>query len=116
MVLESAAKLFAGGKGKVPDVCHFVVKSTFGWIHAVARQLWYSTLPDPQSEQLSLVCWLHDLVSLTLSPQQLYRENVLPSAATCFNELLLPSFPSYEDLRHKLLTAISEGAGHFGLA
>lgn len=47
---------------------------------------------------------------------QLYRENVLPSAATCFNELLLPSFPSYEDLRHKLLTAISEGAGHFGLA
>ncbi|KAJ9092936.1 hypothetical protein QFC21_006648 [Naganishia friedmannii] len=45
---------------------------------------------------------------------KLYRHDVLPSSATCFNELLLPSYSSYEELRAKLLTAITEGAGYFG--
>ncbi|GHJ84973.1 hypothetical protein NliqN6_1375 [Naganishia liquefaciens] len=47
---------------------------------------------------------------------KLYRTDVLPSAATCFNELLLPSYSSYEDLRAKLLTAVTEGAEGFGKA
>ncbi|KAJ9117613.1 hypothetical protein QFC22_004463 [Naganishia vaughanmartiniae] len=46
---------------------------------------------------------------------KLYRHDVLPSSATCFNELLLPSYSSYEELRAKLLTAITETAG-FGRA
>ena len=52
----------------------------------------------------------------TETSSQLYRTDVLPSAATCFNELLLPSYSSYEDLRAKLLTAVTEGAEGFGKA
>ncbi|RHY70701.1 hypothetical protein DYB30_013128, partial [Aphanomyces astaci] len=35
----------------------------------------------------------------------------LPSAATCFNTLKLPTYSSYKVLREKLLTAITSGAG-----
>ncbi|KAI8912022.1 hypothetical protein DFJ77DRAFT_86217 [Powellomyces hirtus] len=38
----------------------------------------------------------------------------LPSAHTCFNQLDLPLYESYEQLRSSLLVAISEGATGFG--
>ena len=38
----------------------------------------------------------------------------LPTAATCFNLLLLPDYASEEKLQKKLLTAIRECSG-FGL-
>ncbi|KAJ3019634.1 hypothetical protein HKX48_001941 [Thoreauomyces humboldtii] len=38
----------------------------------------------------------------------------LPSAHTCFNQLDLPLYESYEQLRERLLIAISEGATGFG--
>ncbi|KAJ3152974.1 hypothetical protein HDU86_005429 [Geranomyces michiganensis] len=38
----------------------------------------------------------------------------LPSAHTCFNQLDLPLYESYEQLRSSLLIAISEGATGFG--
>jgi E3 ubiquitin-protein ligase HUWE1 len=38
----------------------------------------------------------------------------LPSAHTCFNQLDLPEYESYEVLREQLLTAIEQGTGYFG--
>ncbi|KAI9202105.1 E3 ubiquitin-protein ligase/Putative upstream regulatory element binding protein [Polychytrium aggregatum] len=40
----------------------------------------------------------------------------LPSAHTCFNQIDLPQYESYEQLRSSLLTAISECGTGFGLA
>uniref|UniRef100_A0A3Q1KBD0 E3 ubiquitin-protein ligase HUWE1 n=1 Tax=Anabas testudineus TaxID=64144 RepID=A0A3Q1KBD0_ANATE len=40
----------------------------------------------------------------------------LPSAHTCFNQLDLPAYESYEKLRHMLLLAIQECSEGFGLA
>ncbi|TPX56315.1 hypothetical protein SpCBS45565_g08434 [Spizellomyces sp. 'palustris'] len=40
----------------------------------------------------------------------------LPSAHTCFNQLDLPQYESYEQLRSNLLLAISEGGTGFGFA
>lgn len=40
----------------------------------------------------------------------------LPSSHTCFNQLNLPSYNSYETLRGSLLIAINEGHEGFGLA
>jgi len=42
--------------------------------------------------------------------------NRLPCAHTCFNQLDLPVYESYEKLRKFLLIAISEGSEGFGLA
>ncbi len=39
----------------------------------------------------------------------------LPSAHTCFNQLDLPAYESYEELRAMILKAINEGATGFGL-
>jgi len=39
----------------------------------------------------------------------------LPTAHTCFNQLDLPVYANQEDLRQKLLFAIKEGSGGFGL-
>jgi E3 ubiquitin-protein ligase HUWE1 len=38
----------------------------------------------------------------------------LPTAHTCFNQLDLPEYESYEALRDSVLVAIHQGAGHFG--
>jgi E3 ubiquitin-protein ligase HUWE1 len=38
----------------------------------------------------------------------------LPSAHTCFNQLDLPEYESYEVLREQLLRAIEQGTGYFG--
>lgn len=43
------------------------------------------------------------------------EEGRLPSAATCFNQLKLPIYPTEDVLREKLLLAIFEGAGGFYL-
>ncbi|CCF59894.1 hypothetical protein KAFR_0I01130 [Kazachstania africana CBS 2517] len=40
----------------------------------------------------------------------------LPSSHTCFNQLNLPAYSSYETLRGSLLIAINEGSEGFGLA
>ena len=40
----------------------------------------------------------------------------LPSSHTCFNQLNLPAYASYEALRGSLLLAINEGSEGFGLA
>lgn len=45
-----------------------------------------------------------------------HTKNVLPSAHTCFNQIDLPSYDSYEDLRKMLLIAINEGSEGFGFA
>ncbi|EIW71937.1 hypothetical protein TREMEDRAFT_70589 [Tremella mesenterica DSM 1558] len=48
--------------------------------------------------------------------QRLYgKDGSLPQASTCFNLLLLPKYDSYEQLREKLLFAITETGG-FGKA
>jgi len=39
----------------------------------------------------------------------------LPTAHTCFNQLDLPEYPSKEVLRNRLMLAICEGSGYFGL-
>lgn len=47
---------------------------------------------------------------------QLYAPNgSLPQAATCFNQLLLPKYDSYEHLRERLVFAVTETSG-FGKA
>jgi len=43
-----------------------------------------------------------------------YMSGRLPAAHTCFNQLDLPEYESYEVLREQLLIAISQGTGHFG--
>lgn len=43
-----------------------------------------------------------------------YSATRLPAAHTCFNQLDLPEYDSYEILRDHLLVAISQGTGHFG--
>jgi E3 ubiquitin-protein ligase HUWE1 len=43
-----------------------------------------------------------------------YMSGRLPAAHTCFNQLDLPEYDSYEVLRQQLLTAINAGTGHFG--
>ncbi|KAJ6260137.1 E3 ubiquitin-protein ligase [Drechslerella dactyloides] len=40
----------------------------------------------------------------------------LPSSHTCFNQIDLPEYESYEQLRKNLLTAITAGAEYFGFA
>lgn len=45
-----------------------------------------------------------------------YGEDRLPAAHTCFNQLDLPAYESYEKLRSQLLLAMREGAEGFGLA
>ena len=45
-----------------------------------------------------------------------YGEDRLPAAHTCFNQLDLPQYDSYERLRAQLLTAMNEGAEGFGFA
>ncbi|EME89163.1 uncharacterized protein MYCFIDRAFT_86240 [Pseudocercospora fijiensis CIRAD86] len=40
----------------------------------------------------------------------------LPSSHTCFNQLDLPEYESYEHLRHQLYTAITAGSEYFGFA
>lgn len=40
----------------------------------------------------------------------------LPSSHTCFNQIDLPEYESYETLRHAMLIAINEGREGFGLA
>ena len=42
--------------------------------------------------------------------------HLLPSAHTCFNQLDLPAYSSAEELKEKLLMAITEGAEGFGFA
>jgi len=42
--------------------------------------------------------------------------NRLPQAHTCFNQIDLPEYSSYEQLRASLLTAINEGSTGFGFA
>ncbi|KAH8923855.1 HECT-domain-containing protein [Atractiella rhizophila] len=45
-----------------------------------------------------------------------HTKDVLPSAHTCFNQIDLPSYDSYESLRKALLLAINEGTEGFGFA
>ncbi|POW21744.1 hypothetical protein PSHT_02053, partial [Puccinia striiformis] len=45
-----------------------------------------------------------------------HTKNVLPSAHTCFNQIDLPSYDSYEELRKMFLIAINEGSEGFGFA
>ncbi|KAJ5037929.1 uncharacterized protein L3040_006805 [Drepanopeziza brunnea f. sp. 'multigermtubi'] len=40
----------------------------------------------------------------------------LPSSHTCFNQLDLPEYESYESLRNQVLTAITAGSEYFGFA
>jgi E3 ubiquitin-protein ligase HUWE1 len=40
----------------------------------------------------------------------------LPTSHTCFNQLNLPEYESYEVLRGMLLKAVNEGATGFGFA
>ncbi|KAF2272792.1 uncharacterized protein EI97DRAFT_196139 [Westerdykella ornata] len=40
----------------------------------------------------------------------------LPSSHTCFNQLDLPEYDSYEDLRKQLYTAMTAGGDYFGFA
>jgi len=45
---------------------------------------------------------------------RVHKSKGLPSAHTCFNQLDLPEYESYEDLRKYVLLAIREGAVGFG--
>ncbi|KAG9696288.1 E3 ubiquitin-protein ligase pub1, partial [Aureobasidium melanogenum] len=40
----------------------------------------------------------------------------LPSSHTCFNQLDLPEYETYEQLRHQLYTAMTQGSEYFGFA
>lgn len=40
----------------------------------------------------------------------------LPSSHTCFNQLDLPEYESYDALRSQLLKAITAGSDYFGFA
>lgn len=40
----------------------------------------------------------------------------LPAAHTCFRQLDLPRYKSYDELREKLLTAITIGQGYMALS
>ncbi|KAF2428697.1 hypothetical protein EJ08DRAFT_315920 [Tothia fuscella] len=40
----------------------------------------------------------------------------LPSSHTCFNQLDLPEYETYEDLRKSILTAVTAGGEYFGFA
>jgi hypothetical protein len=51
LVLEGAAKLLAGGKGKVPDVCYLLFESPSGRIHTASGQFRNPAVPDPQSKR-----------------------------------------------------------------
>ncbi|XP_039248236.2 apoptosis-resistant E3 ubiquitin protein ligase 1-like [Styela clava] len=44
-----------------------------------------------------------------------YQSNILPTAHTCFNELCLPLYDSYDKLHKMLNIAIKEGAVGFGM-
>jgi len=45
-----------------------------------------------------------------------HTENILPTAHTCFNQIDLPNYTSYEDLRRMLMLAINEGSVGFAFA
>ena len=46
--------------------------------------------------------------------QKAYDVTRLPSAHTCFNQIDLPEYSTYDDLKKKLMTAIREGSEGFG--
>jgi len=50
------------------------------------------------------------------SIHRVHNSSLLPAAHTCFNQLDLPAYSTAEDMREKLLIAISEGSVGFGLA
>lgn len=43
-------------------------------------------------------------------------DQILPSVMTCQNYLKLPEYSTYEILKAKFDTAVSEGCKHFGMA
>ncbi|KAI9601992.1 hypothetical protein KEM48_001282 [Puccinia striiformis f. sp. tritici PST-130] len=70
----------------------------------------FSSLPVLR-ESLSKV-----LAHFKFSLVNAHTKNVLPSAHTCFNQIDLPSYDSYEELRKMFLIAINEGSEGFGFA
>ncbi|XP_048586103.1 apoptosis-resistant E3 ubiquitin protein ligase 1 isoform X2 [Nematostella vectensis] len=55
-----------------------------------------------------------------LSPQlqisYIATSQALPTAHTCFNQLCLPDFPSFNEMQRKLLLAVNEGCEGFGFS
>ena len=53
---------------------------------------------------------------LSIHLVHVHARDRLPTSHTCFNQLDLPQYDSYDQLRHHLLMAIKEGHEGFGFA
>lgn len=62
---------------------------------------------------LSLKQELNPKFQITAAPT---FANRLPTAHTCFNQLCLPDYESYEQFERALIIAISEGNEGFGMS
>ncbi|KAF9795811.1 hypothetical protein SFRURICE_013817 [Spodoptera frugiperda] len=79
-----------------------------------ARLLHFIPHPIIQTWIIKCRAWFQELnprFQITAAP----NFGALPTAHTCFNQLCLPDYDSYEQLVHALLWAINEGGEGFGM-
>lgn len=80
--------------------------------------------PDPPEDVMSLsvqcILGFKNLRSssqtkkFSIIVERSLNDSHLPNSRTCFNQLILPSYKSYEVLRQKLVIAVTESSTGFG--
>uniref|UniRef100_A0A8C6YA66 HECT-type E3 ubiquitin transferase n=1 Tax=Naja naja TaxID=35670 RepID=A0A8C6YA66_NAJNA len=105
---ENELELLMCGTGDI-NVCDFkahavVVGGSWHFREKVMRWFWTVVSSFTQEE-------LARLLQFTTGSSQL----TLPTAHTCFNQLCLPTYDSYEEVHKMLQLAISEGCEGFGM-
>uniref|UniRef100_A0A8C6Y856 HECT-type E3 ubiquitin transferase n=1 Tax=Naja naja TaxID=35670 RepID=A0A8C6Y856_NAJNA len=105
---ENELELLMCGTGDI-NVCDFkahavVVGGSWHFREKVMRWFWTVVSSFTQEE-------LARLLQFTTAP----THSTLPTAHTCFNQLCLPTYDSYEEVHKMLQLAISEGCEGFGM-
>lgn len=94
-------------------VLYGIIESTFGRLPGLTRSTGQYKV---HNRGVSVVVFCCRSPCSNVSTSSAHTENVLPTAHTCFNQIDLPNYASYEDLRRMLLLAINEGNVGFGFA
>lgn len=115
--LRSHCKYEDGYSGKEPQVAWFwrAVESMDEPQRRALLQFWSGSDGMPAEGFGSLEPAFH-LVSVDRMYDRADRTARLPAAHTCFRQLDLPRYASYEELREKVLTAITMGQGYMALS
>ncbi|KAF8073005.1 E3 ubiquitin-protein ligase TOM1-like [Scenedesmus sp. PABB004] len=115
--LRAHTKYEDGYTGKEPQIAWFwtAVESMDEAQRRALLQFWSGSDGMPAEGFGSLEPSFH-LVSVDRMYDRNDRTARLPAAHTCFRQLDLPRYASYEELRAKMLTAITMGQGYMALS